>query len=93
MQKKKAKWGYFAYAGLLALLFALLIMNAFQLYPIKVDKFAYFVISLIFLLLLLPIVRYIKFFGLIEVRKDIAELKMEVDRLSARTRLITRNSE
>ena len=67
---KIKKWGLVAYVGLLCMLVALLLMNAFELYPIKVDRFAYFIISLIFLLLLLPIVRYIKLFDLVEVRKD-----------------------
>ncbi|MEM4282398.1 MAG: hypothetical protein QXU88_02725 [Candidatus Woesearchaeota archaeon] len=75
---EKESFGFAAYAILLSLLLILMLLHLFRLYPIVVDKFTFYIISLVFVLLLLPIVRYIKFFGLVEVRKEIEELRRQL---------------
>jgi len=70
-EKKRIKaLGFFTYGMLLAMLIFLLILHLFNLYQLNTDKFAFFLVSLLTAIMLLPLVTYVKFFNIIEVRKD-----------------------
>ena len=45
-------------------------MHIFGVISFKVDKFTYYVFSVAILILLMPVVVSMKFFGLVEARKD-----------------------
>jgi len=68
------------YFFLLALLLSFLVLYAFNLVQIKGDKFTVFLISLIFVLALLPIAYYIKFFSIVEIRRELKAFKDNADK-------------
>ena len=73
------------YVTLVVLILFFLFLYAFRLVSINGDTFTRFLIVLIFVLLLLPAVSSIKFFDIIDVRRDVnmfkAELKQRIERL------------
>jgi len=58
------------YVLLLVIILIILFLHVFKVSTITTDKFSFFIVSLLFILLLLPSVTYIKAFGFMEVRKD-----------------------
>jgi bacteriorhodopsin len=71
------------YVLLVVTLYVLIILHIFCIVELKTDKFAFFLVSLVFVLLLLPYLTYIKIFDLVELRKEVKALKSEVEKLSA----------
>ena len=59
------------YTILVLTLFALLLLHLFNVYELNTDKFSFFLVTLIFILLMVPATSYIKAFGLVEVKKDL----------------------
>ena len=77
-EKKKMKaLGFFTYGAAIMLLLFLLVLHVFNLYPIKTDKFSFFIISLAAAMLILPLVTYVKFFNIVELRKDTRIMKVQ----------------
>ena len=70
MAKKRSGLAYFLYFFLLALLLAFLILNTFGIVPMETGFFTRFLISLIFVLLILPLVAHIKFFDVIDISRN-----------------------
>lgn len=50
-------------------LFLLLIIHVFGIVPIATDKFSIFLISLFTAVMLIPLLKYLKFFDLVELRR------------------------
>ena len=57
---------------LLALVFVmfLAVTHIFGLIEYKIDKFTYYIVSVAVALLVLPAVAYLKFFGIVHIKKD-----------------------
>ena len=53
------------------MLFALMIIHLFGLYPLQTGTFSVFLVSLFTAVMLLPLLKYLKFFNLIEMRKSV----------------------
>ncbi|HII30325.1 hypothetical protein COT48_00285 [Candidatus Woesearchaeota archaeon CG08_land_8_20_14_0_20_47_9] len=68
------------YFLLVIFLAAMVGLYVFSIMPIKGDKFAVFLISLLFAALILPVVSSIKFFDLIELHKDIRIMRLETEK-------------
>ncbi|MEM0230931.1 MAG: hypothetical protein QXW00_01445 [Candidatus Woesearchaeota archaeon] len=62
--------GLVTYILAVVTVFSLAVVHVFGIMRLNSDKFSFFLISLLVLLLLLPIVTYIKFFNIVEVRRD-----------------------
>ncbi len=59
-----------------AIVLALLgVIHIFKLYPIATDNFSIFLVSLFVALMLLPMLKYLKFFNLVELRKSYKALE------------------
>lgn len=71
--------GYILYFFLLVLLLIFLFLYAFNISNIKADKFTIFLLSLLFVSLLLPIAYYLKIFTIVEIRRDLNAFKKEVN--------------
>jgi hypothetical protein len=56
-------------------LFTLMLIHLFQAFPLTTDKFAFFLVSLFTTVMLIPMLKYLKFFDLIELRKEYKELQ------------------
>ncbi len=63
---------YFFAIGFFTLIF---LIHIFGIASLKTDKFAFFLAAIVLVLLILPVVTSMKFFDIIEVRKDIGILK------------------
>ena len=68
--KKVKSFGIITYTLAVLTVFILTVIHLFGLFRLNADKFAFFLISILVLLLLIPLATYITFFNLIEVRKD-----------------------
>ncbi|MGB9748852.1 MAG: hypothetical protein ACP5OZ_04010 [Candidatus Woesearchaeota archaeon] len=66
-QLKLARTTYLILLGITLFLF---FFHLFKLYDFRIDKFSYFIITLLFLILIIPLITYFKAFGIVEVRKD-----------------------
>jgi hypothetical protein len=53
-----------------AVLFLLMVIYVFNLYPITGDKFSIFLISVFIAVMLLPLVKHLKFFNVVDVIKS-----------------------
>jgi hypothetical protein len=58
-------------------LFGLGVVYLFNLYPLRNDKFAIFLVSLFIAVMLLPMLKYLKFFDLIELRRSYKALEKQ----------------
>lgn len=67
-----------AYLGLIMIIFMIFITHAFKIFSLQVDKYTFFLTSLLFVLLILPAVKTIKFFDLIEVRREYKALRKQL---------------
>lgn len=56
-------------------LFALCVTYLFGLYPVRNDNFAIFLVSLFIALMLIPMLKYLKFFDLVELRRSYKALE------------------
>ena len=65
---------YFSLAGLLVLL---LILHAFGFATINTDGFTKYIIALLFVLLVMPLVPYVKIFDVVEFRRTQKILKVK----------------
>jgi len=65
------------YFFILALLVVILALHMFNIFPLKTDFFAKFIISLVVVVALLPVIARIKFFDLIEVKRETRFLKIK----------------
>jgi hypothetical protein len=63
-------------------LYFLVILHLFGIVELKTDKFAFFLVSLLFVLLLIPYLKYIKIFDLVELRREVKALKGSVEKIS-----------
>ena len=70
MAKKRSALAYFLYFFLVVLLLIFLMLNTFSVVPMETGFFTRFLITLLFVLLVLPLVGHIKFFDLIDIRRD-----------------------
>lgn len=70
MPKRGNKIRIFLYFALIFLLLAFLMLNAFKIVELETGFFTRFLISLLFILLLLPMVPKIKLFDIVEVRRE-----------------------
>ena len=70
MAKQRSGLAYFLYFFLVALLLVFLMLHAFGIVPMETGFFTRFLISLIFVLLVLPLVAHIKFFDVIDIKRD-----------------------
>ncbi len=68
------------YLILLTTLFTLLLIHVFNVYTLNTDRFSFFLVTLIFILLMVPATSYIKAFGLVEVRKDLRVMEESKDK-------------
>lgn len=68
----------FTYALLGSTLYLLIFLHVFDLVKLRTDKFSFFLVSLLFVLLLLPYLKYIKIFDLVELRRELKALKSQV---------------
>jgi len=66
------------YFILVAIMLLFLGLYSFTNLVLRADKFTMFLLSLIFVLLLLPSATYIKAFDIIEIRKELNALKNKV---------------
>ena len=57
------------------ILVVLMAIHLFGLYPLQTDKFSFFLVSLFVAVMLLPLLSYLKFFDIIELRRQIKILK------------------
>lgn len=72
MARKRKKWlAYLCYTFLVLFVLFLLIIHTFKIIEIETGYFTRFMIILLFVLLLLPLVSHIKFFDIIDVRRDL----------------------
>ena len=71
MQQKKSKVAYFLYFSLLTLLVALLVLHAFNLYAVQDDFLTRYLVALIFVMMVLPVVAHVKFFDVIDIKRDV----------------------
>jgi hypothetical protein len=78
-EKKEGKniIGYILYFFLLVLLLIFLFLYSFNVISMKADKFTIFLLSLIFVSLLLPLAYYLKIFTVVEIRRDLDAFKKE----------------
>jgi len=63
------------YFVLLLSIALILVIHIFNIYPLNVDKFTFFIVSLFFVALILPAVKFVKFFDVIHVGRDVKLLK------------------
>lgn len=76
MARKKKRWpGYVCYTFLVLFVLFILIIHTFKIIDIQTDYFTRFMIILLFVLLLLPLVSHIKFFDIIDIRRDLKLFK------------------
>jgi len=68
---------YFSLIGVIAIL---LVLHIFAIVPMQIDRFTFFLVSLLFVLLILPAVTTIKFFDIIQVRRDRRLLEKQITR-------------
>lgn len=68
------------YFSLILLLLLLLALHAFRIYPVQADFFTKYLIGLLFVLLLLPMVPYVKIFDLVEMRRESRILSVQKKR-------------
>ena len=78
MKKEKRTIAYFLYFFLIALLLLFLMLHSFNIVPMETGFFTRFLISLLFVLLVLPVVTHIKFFDIIDIRRDKKILGLKV---------------
>ncbi len=64
-----------SYVALILIVFVLFVTHAFKIFTLQVDKYTFFLTSLLFTVLILPAVKYLKFFDIIEVRREMKKLK------------------
>jgi hypothetical protein len=67
----------YTYLLVVMTIFLLMTLHLFGIIPLATDKFAFFLVSLVVVILLMPYLRYIKFFDLVELRKEVKSLKEE----------------
>ena len=78
MERKRGnRIGLILYFVLVLLLLLFLILHAFQITEIQTDFFTRFLIALLFVLLILPLVPYIKVFDMVEVRRQTKMFKAD----------------
>ena len=70
MPKRGNKTRLALYFLLVALLLLFLFLHAFGVVQLQTDFFTRFLIGLLFILLVLPLVPYVKVFDLVEVRRE-----------------------
>ncbi len=58
-------------------LFTLMIIHIFQAFPLSTDKFAFFLVSLFTTVMLIPMLKYLKFFDIVELRRSYKTLEKE----------------
>lgn len=63
------------YILLVAILLLMVSLHVFGLFPLATDKFSIFLISLLAAVLLLPLLKHLKFFDLVELRREYKLLK------------------
>ncbi len=68
-----------SYLVLILVVFIVFITHAFKLYDLQVDKYTFFLTSLFFTLLILPAVKALKFFDIIEIRREYKSLKKKLN--------------
>ncbi len=56
-------------------LFLLLLIHVFGVYPLATDSFSIFLISLFAAVMLIPLLKHLKFFDLVELRRSYKSLK------------------
>ena len=56
-------------------LFVLSVIHLFGLYPLATDKFAFFLVSLFVAVMLMPLLKYLKFFDIIELRREYKQMQ------------------
>ena len=78
-QRHTSALGAFTYSVLIGLLLGFLILYSFRMADLRADRFTMYLISLLFVLLLLPIAYYVKIFDVVEVRRDVNALKKQVN--------------
>ncbi|HIG98521.1 TPA: hypothetical protein HA231_03815 [Candidatus Woesearchaeota archaeon] len=69
-QKRGSKAAIALYFTLLALLLAVFVVYAFNLYPLQSDFFARYLIALIFVLMVLPLIPKIKIFDIVDIKRE-----------------------
>ena len=70
-QQKKSKIAYYLYFSLLLMLVALLVLHAFDIYKIQDDFLTRYLVALIFVMMILPVVSHVKFFDVIDIKRDV----------------------
>jgi hypothetical protein len=70
MAKRGNKIAVCLYFVLLGLLLILMVLHVFGIYPLQTDFFARYLITLVFVLLLLPLVPNIKLFDIIDIKRQ-----------------------
>lgn len=73
--KKVKSFGISTYVIAVLTILVLTVLHVFKLFTLNTDKFSFFLVSVLVLLLLIPIATYIKFFNIVEVRKDTRIMK------------------
>jgi hypothetical protein len=73
----------FTYILLAVTLYVLIFLHIFGLATLRTDKFAFFLVSMLFVLLLIPYLKYIKVFDFVEIRKEVKMLKQDIERMSS----------
>ena len=56
-------------------LFVLGAIHLFGFYPLNTDKFSFFLISLFVAVMLMPLLKHLKFFDLIELRREYKQMQ------------------
>ncbi len=70
MPKTKSRIPILLYFLLAAILLIFLILHSFSLAEIQTDFFTRFLLGMLFILLVLPLVPYVKVFDIVEVRRQ-----------------------
>lgn len=70
MPKRGNKLRLTLYFSLVVLLVLFLMLHAFSVIEIQTDFFTRFLIALLFILLVLPLVPYVKVFDIVEMRRE-----------------------
>lgn len=61
-------------------LFIIGFIHIFKVYPINTDKFTLFLVSLFTAVMLLPLLKHIKFFDIVELRREYRQLRKSLRR-------------
>ncbi len=56
-------------------LFILGAIHLFGIYPLNTDKFSFFLVSLFVAVMLMPLLKHLKFFDLIELRREYKQMQ------------------